>query len=832
MSRYALMALTLLIVCGAMAAEAAVQVSPVVSSHTIVRQTPTGDERLVYIALTNDTGAPLRSARLTVQTSSFQVDRPLIDVPVGGAWDTLWVPDSAPSVVPARLLVNGSTLWSGDLNTTGGPTRVVIPRSPLVQASQLGLLTLRGTNYLPRSHPWPGLWRETTDAEFSAEFSEMKALHINSFRTFFFFDEEAGLVRRDGTFTPQLLARIHSLLAIAHAQGLRVMICLVGHQPYLTELDTWRRYFRTAIEPFIHDGRLLMWDLVNEPGGGDGPRATAAMETWVKTLWGELNQLDPYHLKTVGVAYHLGDLWAMGVRPWVAQYHEYSGAVGVQPPDQPPVRTIQGNLHDALVTVGPRALVVGEYGYGTQPDAAHPNASEQRQQEIHEHVRDGINALRITGAFNWTMFHFVPTWMGAFEQSFGVVRTDGSRKPAGDVLRAAYARWRQQSIAPWETPLVPASPGFGQGYMSPVTDWGWAPNGRAWVDVNGDRRADYCRRVGNQSNTDSKVACTLAGIKGFDATYTSPVLDWGYDDNTQAWVDFNADGRADYCRIVGWNGFNLQCTVSTGTGFGSTYTSGPIERGVANGRAWVDFNGDGRADYCRGLGTTANVDSKVACTVSTPTGFGATYVSEVLDWGYDDNSRAWVDFNADGKADYCRIVGWNGFNLQCTVSTGTGFGGIYTSGPIDPGAVEGRAWVDYNGDGRRDYCRVTGGSAFVDSKVACTVSTTSGFGATYASGVLDWGYASSRTWADVNADRRADFCRAVGGAPHVSRRMDCVFSAGTGFAGGYLSEVIDLGYDDSRRFVDFDADGKLDMCRVIGNEKHFDSALHCTVIVP
>ena len=54
-----------------------------------------------------------------------------------------------------------------------------------------------------------------------------------------------------------------------------------------------------------------------------------------------------------------------------------------------------------------------------------------------------------------------------------------------------------------------------------------------------------------------------------------------------------------------------------------------------------DFSGDGKADYCRRVGGTNGVNSFVACTLSTGTGFGKTVLSPVLDWGYD-TGRAWV----------------------------------------------------------------------------------------------------------------------------------------------------------------------------------------------
>ena len=63
--------------------------------------------------------------------------------------------------------------------------------------------------------------------------------------------------------------------------------------------------------------------------------------------------------------------------------------------------------------------------------------------------------------------------------------------------------------------------------------------------------------------------------------------------------------------------------------------------------------------------------------------------------------RAWVDVNGDGKADFCRVAG----ALVCTLSTGTGFGGHAVHPRPGPRLRAGRAWADIDGDGRADYCR-------------------------------------------------------------------------------------------------------------------------------
>ena len=97
-----------------------------------------------------------------------------------------------------------------------------------------------------------------------------------------------------------------------------------------------------------------------------------------------------------------------------------------------------------------------------------------------------------------------------------------------------------------------------------------------------------------------------------------------------------------------------------------------------------------------------------------------TYISAPLEWG---TAAAWVDANADGKADYCRLVA--GPRAACTLSTGAGFGATIASDAIDPGYPEARVWGDVDGDHRADYCRRVGGGA-AGNRLQCTRSTGDG----------------------------------------------------------------------------------------------------------
>jgi hypothetical protein len=77
------------------------------------------------------------------------------------------------------------------------------------------------------------------------------------------------------------------------------------------------------------------------------------------------------------------------------------------------------------------------------------------------------------------------------------------------------------------------------------------------------------------------VAVLAAPAYGRDAlSYTSPPLEWGA---SIAWMDADGDGKADYCRVL-ISSPRAACTLATGTGFGATITSDTLDIGYPDGR--------------------------------------------------------------------------------------------------------------------------------------------------------------------------------------------------------------------------------------------------------
>lgn len=352
-----------------------------------------------------------------------------------GVHDTVWVPSDATTVT-----VDGKTLA---LPEVPAAQKVRIPRSPTVRT--IPPLSIRGTNYLPQDHPWPGIWREATVEDFERDFALMRALHMNTLRTFTFYDEP--LYREDGSATALAQKRLNDLLTVAARHGIKVILCPDGGLPL--GIPKARRMFKTLLGPFVDDGRILMLDVMNEPGGNDGPMATPELQVYLKEMYACTRGLLPNHLLTVGLCWQFDQLWKLGIKPDVAQYHNYSGAVGRQPKGQPPVRNVSDDLRDTQKFVGNRPLLIGEFGHSTASEAD-GGVGVERQLEIYRGVLEGAEDRKIVGVLNWTLFDFRPDWMGKKEQVFGIVRLDGTLKPSGILLRDTYARWKLKHPTPWD----------------------------------------------------------------------------------------------------------------------------------------------------------------------------------------------------------------------------------------------------------------------------------------------------------------------------------------------------------------------------------------------
>ncbi|MBW4623544.1 MAG: hypothetical protein KME17_29820 [Cyanosarcina radialis HA8281-LM2] len=333
-----------------------------------------------------------------------------------------------------------------------------------------------------------------------------------------------------------------------------------------------------------------------------------------------------------------------------------------------------------------------------------------------------------------------------------------------------------------------------------------------------NNRADYCQIDGQGAN--KKISCRIFSHYGFTNQKFESIkgIDAGYTDLPRAFVDVNGDKKADYCRVVG-DGSNkfLACNLAGSNGFGTDQYQFKSITGIDLGdakfpRGFADVNGDKKADFCRVVGSRTSKtippasgrpvlrDRFLACNLAEANGFGVDQYQfksiPNIDPGYANFPKGFADVNGDGKADFCRTVGYgtlDRMSLACNLAEANGFGadqyqfkspqGIAFGDPSLP-----QGFVDVNGDGKADFCRTDryfGSSSYL---IGCNLAEANGFGSDlpfrfqYQSVVgIDLGYPNLlRSFADVNLDGKADFCRVVGAIQNQTMR--CNLAENNGFS--------------------------------------------------
>ncbi len=435
-----------------------IEVSVFEQALDIVRETPSGNERLVYLKIGVPDRLGIKDIHLEIPTTNGVVTRELlqIDRGINSRYDTVWLREPVQSSYSAMAADDfGNILWEGELHVEKASQQEVIPRSTVVKPSTLPPMTLRGTNYQTQMYPWNRPFINASLETFEEEIADMAdKLHINTMRMFITGDypeqQYEGL-----TFLPSVLQKISQVFAIAERHDIKVLMCLYGGGLDLNNLSDSRRYIRSFVETFQYDGRVLMWDLINEPGGADGPQIEP-YRTWVPAMYEFLTEVDTVHEAQVGLTWQFDQLIALGVTPPIGQYHHYSWSVALpgQTSPYPGIIADDRNVFEDICNtyeIVKTPIIIGEFGGTSSPTK---NMSEEKQRAIYEGLIQGVEAaceegIPITGVYNWCS-HVYPTVQDPNEANYGVIKPDGSLSLSGQYLSESYARWKAQAKAPWE----------------------------------------------------------------------------------------------------------------------------------------------------------------------------------------------------------------------------------------------------------------------------------------------------------------------------------------------------------------------------------------------
>jgi len=220
--------------------------------------------------------------------------------------------------------------------------------------------------------------------------------------------------------------------------------------------------------------------------------------------------------------------------------------------------------------------------------------------------------------------------------------------------------------------------------------WGYE-NTRVWRDVNHDGFVDFCRVIRTHQNH-LALQCTLATGANIDQIYAGA----SFESEISAegtltaghWAYMTKNDSTWFCRTISIGGRRgyLSCIPVLDGAFGTEVRSREaVDLGAASGRAWVDFNADGKPDFCTLVEQRAGVGNLVCHLESDQTFAEEPIKSTQMRWQPIASMRQWIS-NSQGTVNFCTVAGPGNRFVDCVASDGKAFGDIHRD-LLDHGAV-------------------------------------------------------------------------------------------------------------------------------------------------
>jgi hypothetical protein len=337
------------------------------------------------------------------------------------------------------------------------------PSTPFVRATGKELrrgderFVIAGVNYYPQEAAWAEFWPNYSPAVTAHDLALAHQLGLNTLRTFVPFVDPKGLSgpaltgAYGGDVTlDQILAGLHDFLDQAADADVKVIVTLFDHRTdhHPANWPADDRYLAALIPPFADHPALLAWDLKNEADTDAGFNTEERVDAWLLHVGREVRRHDPNHLLTVG--WFSADYAARS--PVSSQLDFVSFHYFGTAPDLPGAWQA---LADALPD---KPILLGEFGMSTWNSLWPDGHTEGEQAAYYAGILAGERRFRSAGYLAWTLHEYTNVtlpqyrlpWISAKQARLGVVRLDGTFKPAAllltpgaDLTVAPIPGWRR-----------------------------------------------------------------------------------------------------------------------------------------------------------------------------------------------------------------------------------------------------------------------------------------------------------------------------------------------------------------------------------------------------
>lgn len=455
------------------------------------------------------------------------------------------------------------------------------PRSPALAARlPMGLQSLRLVDYFPAANGWSNQWTRWDAAQTDADFSRIAGLGGNAVR----------IIVRPDTFgypTPSsvMTDRLARTIAMATQRGLRTELTLFDGWYDWGDVARSEQWAQALLAPYVGDDRLAYIDVHNELPADKSRSALA----WAA-------EMIPFVQRVARVPTTASISISSGTQPLEALID----GLGSASPDLYDVH-YYGNaslaypvLASAKQLAAASPMVVGETGFSTQRSYGWAGGLDPSDASLEEYqdyyLRTVDHAARLLGLPRvglWMLYDLKPGAMmagaiaPAWGYAFGLVRTDGSEKPAASSVSMIFGDR--------DVPL-----GFNGDFEDASGTPGQPPHlWRAWLPNMATFALD--RSTAHSGNSSMRIVGAQGDSTGCPALYAAPLtgVQTGVRYRASAWVR-GRDAQGTSKVVLVWSdgqgrfvGQNESSSVPAGS---SSWTLLSVSATPPEGAAAVEIN--------------------------------------------------------------------------------------------------------------------------------------------------------------------------------------------------------------------------------------------------